>query len=277
MSRSFQRREFLAMCAATLSAPGLAAAASPRDGYLPERFKHGGIELKVWRKGTGPLVFVLHDMLGLRDHYFHLCNQLVKKQFSVALPEFFGASNRVTGYLKSCGSSKFRCHNGRDPGDIGPWIKALAVEASGTANFGAVGNCMTGALPLLMLQSPRCVAPVLCQPSFPFVPGDKDQLGLAEEDLVFAATVTRRDAIPVFGLRFKADTLCPPQRFDTLQGRFGDLFHPFVMCGKEHSTFITHEHGRVFGHAFRDVVGFLQHRLAGATWTFPASEDCPAS
>jgi dienelactone hydrolase len=274
MHHPFDRREFLAMCAATLATPGLLGAASPREGYRNEPFPHGGIKLNVWKKGSGPLVFVLHDVLGLRDHYFHLCNQLVEKGFSVALPEFFGHKNFVSGMLTACyGGSLFECFDKQGSGRVGPWITALANDASGSGSFGAVGNCLTGALPLLMLRSPRCVAPVLCQPSLPFL--NKRDVGLSRTDLDFAAMVTRRDAIPVFGLRFKDDPKCRKERFDTLKGALGDQFYPFEMCGDEHSTFVTHQHGRVFGHAFRDVVDFLQKRLNGIPWTPPASEKCP--
>jgi hypothetical protein len=168
MPPSLARRTFLGLLTGSLVSKRADAEDAPA-GYTTRPFAHGGIELDVLTRGdkSDPLVFVLHDMAGLRRECFELGDTLVDKKFFVALPRFFGGAG--LGYLKACEfRSKFRCYDLDDYGPIMPWIKGLARHGSGSANFGVIGNCMTGILPLLMLRSGRCVAPVLCQPAYPF-------------------------------------------------------------------------------------------------------------
>jgi hypothetical protein len=125
-----RRRQFLSVCAAGLLPARLASAAAAPPGYSKTSFTHGRIALDVWRGGDAqdPLVFILHDMVGLRQSCFDLGDALIKKRFSVAIPRFFGDfGGGWLGYFKACeGPSKFRCFDSWDYGPIIPWIKALA-------------------------------------------------------------------------------------------------------------------------------------------------------
>jgi dienelactone hydrolase len=269
------RRTFLYSCAAPMFVARVSAAdRAPRVDYREDHFEHEGIRLRLWARGRGPLVFVLHEMNGLTPQCFTLGDDLVAKGFSVVIPEFFGgAGGPYAGYFKACeGRSLFTCFAHTTHGRVEPWIKALAERKSGRENFGAIGNCMTGALPLLMLRTERCVAPVLCQPAFPFrggfQRGDRAAaIGLSDADLEFAAMRSRRDHIPVLAVRYEVDGLCPPKRFDMLRKRFGPNLHCLELKGKGHSTLITHR----CDVAFETVVAFLKHRLTGTSWT-PAGE-----
>ena len=244
---------------------------------MKESYANGKIALDVWKGGNprDPLVFVLHDMVGLRQSCFDLGDTLIKEGFSVAIPRFFGnRGGGVLGYVKACeAGGHFHCFDYEDHGPIMPWIKALATLGSGRANFGAIGNCMTGILPLLMLRSRRCVAPVLCQPAFPFNPllsgpAYRSAVGLPEIDRSFAVLATRRYEIPVLGVRFEDDDLCRPERFNTLRCLLGDRFLSLELMGKGHSTLLD-EHGKHL--ALPTVLGFLKHRLQGGSWDPPPS------
>ena len=274
------RRQFLATCAATL-VPAILAAESAPSGYTLTSFKHGHIELDVWNGGSArdPLVFILHDMVGLRQSCFDLGDIVMKEGFSVAIPRFFGGvGGGIAGYFKACElRSLFRCFDSGDYGPIMPWIQALAHNGSGSNDFGVIGNCMTGILPLLMLRSPRCVAPVLCQPAFPFNPvlrgnGYRSALGLPKIDQEFAALRTSRDKIPVLGIRYELDSLCRPERFCSLRRLLGDWFHCLELKGKGHSTLLGEHSSPV---ALKATVDFLKYRLKGGSWTPPA-QPCPS-
>jgi dienelactone hydrolase len=279
------RRQFLATCLAALLPTNLVAADTAPSGYRKEPFTHGDITLDVWRGGSAddPLVFILHDMVGLRQSCFDLGDALIKKQYSVAIPRFFGdRGGGFLGYLKACNiGNQFHCFDANDYGPIIPWIKALAHHGSGSAPFGAIGNCMTGILPLLMLRSRRCRAPVLCQPAFPFKSAlfgkaYRSQLGLPQIDQDFAAFRTSREKIPVLGVRFHIDSLCQAERFHAIRTLLGDRFQCLELPGKGHSTLLGEHASPV---AFDAVVNFLNYRLrAGEPWAPPcdacSSQSC---
>jgi hypothetical protein len=69
------------------------------------------------------------------------------------------------------------------------------------------------------------MAPVLSQPSLPFSvsKGHRASLHLSPEDLV---TIKRRtqSGVPVLGMRFSEDFLCPKERFVTLRRELGEAF-----------------------------------------------------
>ena len=261
----FGRRAFLAACALPLVATE-ALVAAPRSDYHCQPFEHSGLTLNVWTRGSGPLVFVLHEMNGLTDNCFALGDALIDCGFSAAIPEFFGDfGGGALGYVKACSRPLFRCYLASPLRPVDSWVKGLALRMSGDKPFGAIGNCMTGAHPLVMLRSERCVAPVLCQPAFPFRGSLFDRrhapkLALSDIDVEFARLRSQRDKVPILAIRFEKDGLCPPERFKTLDGLFGPRFHAVQIAGKGHSTLITHRCDR----AFRIVVSFLRHRLLGS-------------
>jgi dienelactone hydrolase len=269
------RRTFLSMCAIPLVSAGTAGAdaGTPAPGYEREEFDYAGVRLELWSKGSGPLVFILHEMNGLTRNCLVLGDDIAAQGFSVTIPRFFSAKGGAfLGYFKACLlRPAFSCYADFDYGKITPWIKALALYKSGNGNFGAIGNCMTGVLPLLMMRSQRCVAPVLCQPAYPLRDALFDDhgssLGLSEIDLEFAQSRSERDGVPVLAIRYERDGLCPPQRFAELRRRFEPNFHCLQLAGKGHSTLITHR----CAPAFDLTMAFLRNRLMNETWQPPPS------
>lgn len=276
---TLSRRAFLATWALPLVGADTARAATETTpaSYTRDEFEHAGVCLELWTRGSGPLVFVLHEMNGLTPKCFELGDDLVATGFSVAIPKFFGGrGGAFLGYFKACGlGSLFTCYESFDYGKVTPWLRALALYKSGDGNFGAIGNCMTGVLPLVMLRSRRCVAPVLCQPAYPLRSALFDDhassLGLSQVDLEFAALRSERDSVPVLAIRYERDGLCPPRRFTMLRDLLKSNFHCVQLAGKGHSTLITHRSMAAFDH----VVAFLRHRLTGAAWQPPTGADTP--
>jgi dienelactone hydrolase len=110
------------------------------------------------------------------------------------------------------------------------WTRALARhehERCGGPGVGVVGMCLTGGFALAMMVDPVVVAPVLSQPSLPFVvsPAHRRDVNLSPEDL--ATVKARCEAEPdlcVLGLRFTGDKLAPGERFARLREELGDAF-----------------------------------------------------
>ena len=82
--------------------------------------------------------------------------------------------------------------------------------------------CLTGNFALSLMVDDAVMAPVLSQPSLPFPVSRSHRAALHVSDEALA-TVKKRAAAGcgVLGLRFTADPLCPPERFETLRRELG--------------------------------------------------------
>ncbi len=104
---------------------------------------------------------------------------------------------------------------------------------------GALGMCFTGGFALAMMVDDSVAAPVVAQPSVPFVPGEKRaaDLNLSPADL---AVVKERAAhCQVLGLRYRSDPLVGT-RFTTLTEELGPDFLAVELEGRGHSTLTEH-------------------------------------
>src|SRR2546428_8740178 len=111
-------------------------------------------------------------------------------------------------------------------GPIVSWHRRLAAVAHaecGGPGVGAVGMCFTGGFALGMMVDETMLAPVLSQPSLPFGigKGRKAAIDVSHADLAHVKQRVANGAC-VLGLRFSADGLSPPERFDMLRRELGD-------------------------------------------------------
>jgi dienelactone hydrolase len=98
-------------------------------------------------------------------------------------------------------------------------------ERHNQQRIGIIGNCMTGTLPLALIDHPWVGATVVAQPALPmrfwwYTDADKQSLGLAVDDLQRA----RRSAAKIYGLRFEMDCISDAAKQHTLHKEFGDRF-----------------------------------------------------
>ena len=132
--------------------------------------------------------------------------------------------------------------------------------------------CLTGNFALAMMVDEAVMAPVLSQPSLPFPVGAARRAGLhvSDEDL---ATIKRRD-VPVLGLRFTHDVVCPAERFARLRRELGDRFEAIEIdsspgnahgIGRTAHSVVTKDLVDEEGHPTRAaldrVLGFFHERL----------------
>ena len=155
--------------------------------------------------------------------------------FTAVLPHLFGtpgkslsATYALGQMARACISREFLVLAQRGSSPITNWLRALCRQVHGECGgpgVGAVGMCLTGNFALSLMLDEAVMAPVLSQPSLPFPvsKGHKSALHLSDDDL---AVVKRRAAAGcgVLGLRFTADPMCPPERFETLRRELGDGF-----------------------------------------------------
>lgn len=210
---------------------------SQLDGFTSSLFTHEGKTREVLRRGEGPAVLVIHEIPGITPQVAAFARRVADEGLTVMLPVLFGTPGKPIGPLyvlsslaQACVSSEFACLAKRRSSPITDWLRALcrgAHQECGGPGVGAIGMCLTGGFALSLLVEPSLMAPVLSQPSLPFPisRGHRKALGISPEELEAAK---RRCAagVPLIGLRFTADPMCPKERFDTLRQEFGDSFKP---------------------------------------------------
>lgn len=204
-------------------------------GFTEFQFTHEGTARRVFRKGYGPGVVVMHEIPGITPEVQRFAERVADAGFTVFLPHLFGTPGKkfsigyaVSQMARACISREFSVLASRRSSPICDWLRALCrhVHAEiGGKGVGALGMCLSGNFALALMVDEAVMAPILSQPSLPF-PMGKDRrkaLNLSDEDL---CVVKRRAAegVGVLGLRFTHDPLCPPERFQRLRDELGGGF-----------------------------------------------------
>jgi dienelactone hydrolase len=254
-------------------------------GFTEWPFTHAGETRAVFRRGAGPAVVVMSEVPGITPPVAAFAERVADAGFSVFMPQLFGTPGRQgsAAYIaetlaRVCISREFRLLAARESSPIIDWLRALCRAAhaeSGGKGVGAIGMCLTGNFALSLMVDPILMAPVLSQPSLP-VPITKDRraaLHIADADL---AVVKERVAagVPVLGLRFTGDPMCPAERFARLRQELGDGFegieidsspgNPHGIKGLAHSVVtadLVDEEGHPTRKALDRVLAFFKERL----------------
>ena len=204
-------------------------------GYSESTFSDGGLSHTVHRCGQGPGVLVMHELPGLTPEVVRLANWIVEAGFTVFVPCLFGGAGdeykAVQSYAamaRACLRKEFSVLAKRRSSPVTTWLRSLSrsiFDELGGNGVGAIGMCMTGNFALALMVDEHIMAPVLSQPSLPFSVsrGHRESLHLSDEDLRLVKERTQ-GGLPVLGLRFSNDFLCPKERFATLRDELGDAF-----------------------------------------------------
>ncbi len=240
------------------------------DGWEHSEFTAAGITHGVFRRGSGPLVIVIHEIPGITPKVRRFAEEVVDRGFTVAMPILIGTPDRpaTRGYLAStfakvCVSSEFTTWAVGRTSPIIAWLRALgrSLHAEvGGSGIGAVGMCFSGGFALGMMVDELMQAPVLSQPSLPIAVGaDRaSDLSLSPDDL--EAVVQRAaNGCEVLGLRFTGDRMVGT-RFETLRRLLGDAFIAVELpssASSDHSV-LTEQRDDV---SVGKVLEFLERRL----------------
>lgn len=203
--------------------------------YTAFDFTAGPWQRKVWRKGTGPAVIVMHEMPNLHPLVLRFADRVADAGMTVFCPSLFGEDGRVPGKAYTMGQALWtlcvrREFNGWANGRSSPivdWLRALARFAHaecGGRGVGAVGMCFTGGFALAMMTEPAVVAPVLSQPSLPLGAKGASMIDISAAELACVKARLAAEDLTVLGLRFKSDKLVPDARFAMLHDELGDRF-----------------------------------------------------
>ena len=203
-------------------------------GWTKSSFSSASLTRDMYRKGTGPVVIVVHEIPGITPAVERFANDVVDAGFTVVMPDLVGTPGQevsgkylASSMLKICVAKEFTTLALKQTSPIISWLRALARSLHneiGGKGVGAVGMCFSGGFALGMMVDDIMIAPVLSQPSLPFVVGKARgaDLNLTPDDV---AVITQRaaDGCQVLGLRFTQDKLVG-SRFATLREILGDAF-----------------------------------------------------
>jgi hypothetical protein len=203
-------------------------------GWTRSTFTAAGYTRDVYRRGSGPGVVIVHEVPGITPKVTQFANEVVDAGFTVVMPSLVGTPGREVsgGYLASsmakvCISKEFTNMALNRTSPIIGFLRALARhlhDEVGGPGVGAIGMCFSGGFALGMMVDDIMVAPVLSQPSMPFVMNKARgaDLNLSPDD---ALVVAQRagEGCQVLGLRFTGDKLVG-DRFASLSALLGDAF-----------------------------------------------------
>lgn len=204
------------------------------ETWVKGSFTAATLTRDTYRKGSGPVVIVVHEIPGITPAVERFADDVVNAGFTVVMPNLVGtAGQEVSGkyiassMLKVCISKEFTNMALQKTSPIIAWLRALARslhQEVGGKGVGAVGMCFSGGFALGMMVDDIMIAPVLSQPSMPFTVGKARgaDLNLSPDDAVVVAQ-RAANGCEVLGLRFTQDKLVG-NRFDSLRTLLGDAF-----------------------------------------------------
>lgn len=239
-------------------------------GWDQSSFTHEGVTHPTWRKGTGPVVIVVHEIPGVTPKVIEFAERVVNQGFTVVMPLLVGEVGRgpsgayiAQSMAKVCISREFTTMAMHKTSPIISWLRALAHQLHnevGGIGVGAVGMCFSGGFALGMMVDDIMVAPVLSQPSLPFAIGSSRaaDLNLSESDQ--ARVVERAQAgCQVLGLRYTGDKLVGT-RFATLHELLGEAFIAveFASTSKQDHSVLTEQ---IQPEAVERVLQFFNDKL----------------
>ena len=237
---------FQAGCGATqlgMCAPHTKEEGTPTRNWVEcfdQPFAHGGMTHSVFCLNDGtdkPPVLLLHELTGLSPGTLAYAEKL-SKDFTVYVPLLFGEKGKFS-LTNGLSAYWFRGTMEFFPGGewgipsqgsapIVNWLRGVVRqigERHTHRSIGIIGNCLTGPIPLALLNHPRVTAAVVAQPALPlrfwwYTDADHKSLGLSTDDLQYA----RKSAARIYGLRFETDCMSDPAKQDTLRDEFGDRY-----------------------------------------------------
>jgi dienelactone hydrolase len=203
--------------------------------YTQSDFTHGPWTRKVFRRGTGPAVIVIHEIPCIHELVIRFADRVAAAGHTVFLPSLTGEPDHALsrGYVLSvmlkaiCVQREFNIWHAGRSSPIVDWLRALARKAHeecGGPGVGAVGMCFSGGFALAMMTEPSVIAPVLSQPSMPFAVSAKNKKSIdaSPEEIGVIQKRLEDEDLSILALRFDTDPAVPPQRFDYLRQCFGN-------------------------------------------------------
>jgi len=240
-------------------------------GWTKGSFTAAGLTRDTYRRGTGPGVVIIHEIPGITPKVTAFANEVVDAGFTVVMPSLVGTPGKdvslgygMSSMLKVCVSKEFTNWALNETSPVIAYLRAIARSLHneiGGPGVGAVGMCFSGGFALGMMVDDIMIAPVLSQPSMPFIgpgKGRNADLNLSPDDKI-AVAQRAADGCQVLGLRFSGDRLVG-DRFASLRDLLGDSFIAVELPSTKRSdhSVLTEQRDDA---SVTTVIEFLQSKL----------------
>lgn len=210
---------------------------------------HEVIILRPEKGGVDPKpVLLLHELPGLTPKTLDFGNYLKSRNFTVYIPILFGKANQnsffsgtwnyfTNGEWRSTYdiSIQYRYHDQTQTEEIRgatvlihQWLRALVKQIeveNPKRSIGVIGMCLTGAVPLALLDNPHITRVVLAQPTLPVMfwgtEHDKRALALSDVEHEIARKRGKTGVVGVLGIRFRDDLISKSEKFESVE----EIFH----------------------------------------------------
>jgi dienelactone hydrolase len=252
--------------------------------FSETEFTAGKITHKIYSKGTGPDVLLMHELPGMTPECIRLGSTLADAGFAVHLPLLFGepGDNRTLWFgVGICIRREINLFLRSGNSALLEWLRAWCrSRQNGDRNtgIGVIGLCLTGNFAISLLADANVLAPVASEPALPFGLGRtaRSCIGVSDDDLALGKT-RNATGVPLMCLRFSNDRLSPRARFAAIQEAYPIGFrgieidssagNPNGISSRAHSV-LTEDFRDQAGHPTRaaldQVIAFLRERLMPA-------------
>ncbi len=201
--------------------------------WTAQQYTYTGIDHWVYEstsnKQEKPPLIILHQIPGLSKETLDYAETFTS-EFSVYLPLLFGhvnMNNFAKGVIYYNINSEW-CPKKNRP--IHEWTRQLSstiAMAHPGQNMGVIGMCLTGTMPLALLDNKQINAIVVSQPALPLVRfsyADKASLNLSDSEFNLAKQRTQAGKVKILGLRFENDKIASREKLWTLKSEFPDAY-----------------------------------------------------
>jgi dienelactone hydrolase len=199
-------------------------------GFTETLFEHGSITHRLFWKGAGRAVVVIHELPGMTPQCLALADRLVAAGFTVFLPLLFGEpgdSKMARFTLQLCISREFCLMAAGGGSPIVDWLRAVCAHAKEQRpehSVGVIGMCLTGNFAIALMTEPAVSGAVAAEPSLPMSgPFGRHALAVSKSDIDAIRSRTK-SATALACFRFTHDKISPPERFQAIQAALGDQF-----------------------------------------------------
>jgi dienelactone hydrolase len=219
-------------------------------GFDEYRFTFDNTTRRVFVRGDGPPILLLHELPGLTPDDLALAKRLAdERHFRVHVPLMFwrpGGNLGLFGYLPACEfGGPFSCLDGQLRNPISGWLLGLARKVGAEEGpMGVIGMCLTGTVPLTLLRADAVQAIVLAQPTLPLkiLPWNRNAIGIPDDDLAVALHIAGERKVSVYMARFEQDRISSNRSFERLQTLLANtpgvlLTHRQLAAKGAHSVF----------------------------------------
>lgn len=199
-----------------------------------------------------PPILLLHEIPALSPGALNLAD-LLSNQFTVYVPLLFGGeldnnNNELLRAWRPIEMAFFRpSWNALGTGerkitsDLSGLCRTIVREHGEDTRLAVIGMYITGNIPLQLVGQkdplPQLKGIVLSQPTVPILTcnaGQKQSLGISDEELQRAKAHVEAANIHILGFRFQLDAVSPPERFERLHHEFGSRFLDRTLLARDY-------------------------------------------